>query len=122
MGMLLIGLPIVLILLLSLASGIVMIVGGVKMLRLESHGWSMAACIAAVLPLHALGVIGLVVGIWGLVVLNQPQVRQAFRQLPGPARAQTGGMTWLIVVAVAVAGLIVLVPASAVLVYWLMAM
>jgi hypothetical protein len=42
----------------SLAGGIVMIVGGLKMLRLESHGWAMAACLFALLPINPLGIIG----------------------------------------------------------------
>ena len=123
MGTLVLGIPVLLLLFTSLASGIVMIVGGLKMLRLQSYGWSMAACITAMLPLHALGVIGLVVGIWGLVVLNQRDVRKAFQAgvRPMPDDRPGGIAAWILWVILALACVLVVVPAAVVLAYFLSA-
>jgi hypothetical protein len=64
----------------SLAVGGVIIVGCQKMMKLESYGWSMAACILSMIPcLAPCCLVGLPVGIWGLVVLNDPAVKSAFR-------------------------------------------
>ena len=117
-------LPVLLLLVLSLCSGILMIVGGLKMLRLESYGWSMAACITAVLPLHALGVIGLVVGIWGLVVLNQRDVRKAFRGGASrfPDGRPAGSLAWIVWALIAVVCVVLLIPVAALLAYFLMPM
>ncbi|MCX6907603.1 MAG: serine/threonine-protein kinase [Verrucomicrobia bacterium] len=49
-------------------------VGALKMKRLESYGWAIAASIVAILG----GAIGLPFGIWALVVLSRPEVRAAF--------------------------------------------
>jgi hypothetical protein len=108
--MLVMGIPLLLLLMLSLVSGIVMIVGGLKMLRLQSYGWAMTACIIAVLPFNPVGFIGLIVGIWGLVVLNQPSVRAAFRGQPpwpkaGPPVAHISPVWWILL---AVVGLLLI--------------
>ncbi len=59
--------------------GIVIIIGSVKMMRLKSYGFAMTACILAMLPLISpCCCIGLPVGIWGVVVLCNPQVKAAF--------------------------------------------
>jgi hypothetical protein len=59
--------------------GIVIIIGSVKMMRLKSYGLAMTACILAMLPLLSpCCCIGLPVGIWGVVVLCNPQVKAAF--------------------------------------------
>jgi hypothetical protein len=63
----------------SLAVGGVIITGCQKMMKLESYGWSMAACILSMIPcLAPCCLVGLPVGIWGLVVLNDPAVKSAF--------------------------------------------
>ncbi len=50
-----------------------------KMLRLEALELSFVACILALVPcLSPCCVLTLPFGIWGLVVLNEPQVKQAF--------------------------------------------
>jgi hypothetical protein len=117
-------LPIMLLLFLSMLSGVFMIVGGLKMLRLQSYGWAMTACVVAVLPFNPVGFIGLIIGIWGLVVLNQPSVRAAFGGLaprpktdPPASHAQS---LWLIILALVGIGLVVLVPIAAILAWWLM--
>ncbi len=58
--------------------GIVMIVGGLRMMRLQSRSWAMTASIVALIPFGLVGVLGLAVGIWSLVVLNRRNVRMAF--------------------------------------------
>ncbi len=76
------GLLILLSVIFSFGIGIVMIVGGLKMMRLQSHGWAMTASILALLPCGPAGLVGLIVGIWSLVVLSRPRVKAAF-QHPG---------------------------------------
>lgn len=52
--------------------------GAIKMLRLQSRGLAMAACIVALLPCSCCCILGLPFGIWGLVVLNKPEVKSHF--------------------------------------------
>lgn len=64
----------------GLAFGGVIIYGSLQMMKLESFGLSMAACIMAMVPcVSPCCCIGLPVGIWGLVVLNDPAVKPFFR-------------------------------------------
>ncbi len=49
--------------------------GGVKMLRLQSYTW---ALVAAILAIVSISLVGLPVGIWALVILLRPEVRDAF--------------------------------------------
>ncbi|MGH7169833.1 MAG: hypothetical protein ACRELF_18240 [Gemmataceae bacterium] len=58
--------------------GILLLVGGLKMKKLQSFGLVMTTCILAMLPLHCCCLLGLPFGIWGLVVLNKPEVKDAF--------------------------------------------
>ena len=76
--LLVLGLPVLLALAASFGIGIVMIIGGLKMMRLQSHGWAMTASILALLPCSPVGILGLVVGIWSLVVLSRRDVKEAF--------------------------------------------
>ena len=52
--------------------------GAIKMLRLQSYGLVMAACIVAMLPCQCCCVMGLPFGIWALVVLSRQDVKGAF--------------------------------------------
>jgi hypothetical protein len=63
--------------------GILIAVGASKMLRLKSYGWAVTASILALLPCSPVGLLGLVIGIWSLVVLNRKQVREAFARPRG---------------------------------------
>jgi hypothetical protein len=66
--------------LLGVVLNILIIVGGVKMRRLESHGLAMAAAILAMIPcLSPCCLLGLPFGIWAIVVLSSDEVRAAFR-------------------------------------------
>jgi hypothetical protein len=71
-------LPLLASLLVSSVIGIVMIIGALKMMRLESHGWGMTASILALLPCSPIGLLGMVAGIWSLIVLNRRNVKEAF--------------------------------------------
>jgi len=73
-----------------LTTGIVTIVGALKMMRLQSYGWAMTASVLALLPCSPAGLLGLVVGIWALVVLSRPEVKRAFLTERTAARRATG--------------------------------
>ena len=55
-----------------------MIVGGWQMRQLKSYGLATIASVLAMLPCTASWMIGLPLGLWSLIVLLQPEVRQAF--------------------------------------------
>ena len=64
----------------AIAVGVVILLGALKMKRLESHGFAMAASILALVPCTSpCCVIGIPVGIWALVVLAKPEVKGAFQ-------------------------------------------
>ena len=66
--------------LLGFAISAVVIIGGLKMKRLDSSGWATAGAILAMLPcLSPCCLMGFPFGIWALVVLNDPTVKSAFR-------------------------------------------
>jgi hypothetical protein len=53
--------------------------GGFKMRSLQSFGLVMAACVVAVIPcLSPCCCLGIPFGIWGLVVMNKPEVKSSF--------------------------------------------
>jgi hypothetical protein len=87
-----IGVPILLAFIASFVIGIVMIVGGLKMMRLESYRWAMTASILALLPCSPVGLLGLVMGIWSLVVLNRRNVIAAFA-MPAQSGSAAGPLT-----------------------------
>jgi predicted Zn finger-like uncharacterized protein len=58
--------------------GGVITAGAVKMKNLQSYGFAMTACILAILPCHSCCLLGIPFGIWGLVMLNKPGVKDAF--------------------------------------------
>jgi hypothetical protein len=63
--------------LMVLGGGIVLY-GAWQMKDLRSQGSAMAASITAMLPCNLCCLVGLPVGIWSLVVLNRPEVKNAF--------------------------------------------
>ena len=63
--------------------------GAYQMLRLQSYAWSMAAAIISII---ACSLIGLPVGIWALVVLAQPDVREAFNNAPHASTGKGSGV------------------------------
>lgn len=60
--------------------GALMIVGALKMKRLESHSLAMMSAILTVVPCTGCCLWGLPIGIWALVVLNKPEVKAAFEK------------------------------------------
>jgi hypothetical protein len=59
--------------------GAAILFGALKMMRLQSYGWAMAAAILAVIPcLSPCCCLGIPFGIWALVVLSKPEVKAAF--------------------------------------------
>jgi hypothetical protein len=62
-----------------LVASIVLVAFASKMRRLESYAGAMAASILAVIPcLSPCIILGIPFGIWALVVINQPDVKEAF--------------------------------------------
>ena len=67
------GSPIVLII------NLIMLAGGVAMLRQQHRGVAITAAILAMLPCSIITCLGFPVGIWSVVVLNQSDVKSVFR-------------------------------------------
>jgi predicted Ser/Thr protein kinase len=65
-------------LLVSLPISLTLIIGGWRMRQLKSYGLAMVASILALLPCGIAWLIGLPMGIWALVLLRDPSVREAF--------------------------------------------
>ena len=61
-----------------LLSGVILL-GAIKMKKLESYGLAMAASIIAMIPCFSpCCLLGLPIGIWAVVVLSKPEVKSAF--------------------------------------------
>ena len=52
--------------------------GSIKMLRLQGHTFAIIICIVAMLPCSCCCFFGIPFAIWGLVVLNKPEVKSQF--------------------------------------------
>jgi len=64
----------------GLVVGVVCLIGGNKMRKLEAYNFSMVTSILIMVPcLSPCCILGLPFGIWGLVVLNDATVKAAFR-------------------------------------------
>jgi hypothetical protein len=57
----------------------VILLAGIKMRGLESYGLCIAGSVLAVLPCNVCCCVGLVIGIWSLVVLSREEVKSAFQ-------------------------------------------
>ena len=65
----------------GLIMSLVVLIGLRKMMTLESYGFSMAAMILSMIPcLSPCCIFGLPLGIWGIIVLNDENVKAAFRR------------------------------------------
>jgi len=89
-----VALPLLLAFVGSFAIGVLMIIGALKMMRLESHRWAMTVSILALLPCSPAGLIGIIAGIWSLMVLNRPNVVAAFEAQSALARGRQAGSTF----------------------------
>ena len=64
----------------GLIVSVVIFMGALKMKKLESYNFAMAATIVAMVPcISPCCFVGLPVGIWALVVLLKPEVKGAFQ-------------------------------------------
>lgn len=64
----------------SIATGAFIIFAGLKMKNLENYTLSMIGAIIAMIPcITGCCLVGLPAGIWALVVMNNPEVKSAFR-------------------------------------------
>lgn len=64
--------------LIGFAIYIAILLGALKMKKLNSYGFAMTSAILAMLPCSCACCIGLPIGIWALVVLGKPEVKSAF--------------------------------------------
>jgi hypothetical protein len=63
----------------AIIQGLVIIRGGWRMIRLESHEWAVLGSAVALAPVSPGFLIGLPFGIWALRVLSKPEVSAGFR-------------------------------------------
>lgn len=64
---------------LGIGVSVVILLGALKMKKLENYTFSMIAAVIAMVPcLSPCCIVGLPIGIWALVVLNKPEVKSAF--------------------------------------------
>lgn len=67
-------------LMLGLVSNTVILLGGFKMLKVQTWGLALAATILFMLPCGSFCCcIGLPLGVWFIIVLNKPEIKSAFR-------------------------------------------
>jgi TM2 domain-containing membrane protein YozV/predicted Ser/Thr protein kinase len=59
----------------SVAPAACTIYGAVEMMRIRSHGWAVAA---AIISITSCNIVGFAAGVWALIVLLQPRVRETF--------------------------------------------
>jgi len=57
---------------------LLILAGGIQMLRFQTWGLCLAACILTMLPCNCICLLGLPIGVWGIVMLSQSSVRAAF--------------------------------------------
>jgi predicted Zn finger-like uncharacterized protein len=62
----------------AMSLAVLILVGAMKMKNLSGYGLAMTACIISILPCHGCCCLGIPFGIWGLVVLSKPEVKEAF--------------------------------------------
>lgn len=68
---------------LSLAGSCFQIYAGLQMQKLRNWGVCVAACIVSMVPCIGCCLVGVPVGIWGLVVLMNDEVKKAFASAAG---------------------------------------
>jgi TM2 domain-containing membrane protein YozV len=96
------------ILLLKMVPALFILFGAFQMLRLRSYAWAMAA---AILSIVACSLIGLPIGIWALIVLARPDVRETFAQAARSESPKINVWPWALGVALATCMFILIVLA-----------
>jgi hypothetical protein len=59
----------------SLLIGGFLLYGAIKMKNLQNHTLSMIVCVIAMVPCSTCCCIGIPIGIWGLVMINKPEIK-----------------------------------------------
>ncbi|HKW30799.1 MAG TPA: malectin domain-containing carbohydrate-binding protein, partial [Verrucomicrobiae bacterium] len=85
--------------------GVLILFGALQMLRLRSYAWALAA---AILSIVACSLIGLPMGIWALIVLARPDVRETFANAARSESPKLNLWPWALGTAL-VAGLFILI-------------
>jgi hypothetical protein len=62
----------------AMVGSIVVIVGALKMKKLQGHTFAMVAAVLAILPCNGCCFLGIFAGIWCLIVLMKPEVKASF--------------------------------------------
>jgi tRNA A-37 threonylcarbamoyl transferase component Bud32 len=96
------ALPEASVLLTQIFPGGLILFGAFQMVRLQSYPWSFAA---AILSLISCSLISFPIGIWALVILSQPDVRQAFGQAQ-PKPLKLSAVSWPLIAIIIVACLL----------------
>jgi tRNA A-37 threonylcarbamoyl transferase component Bud32 len=86
----------------ELILALLILFGAFQMLRLRCYAWAVAASILAIM---SCGIVSLIMGIWALIILLQPDVRETFARATVSPPSRTGLWPWLLA---AVAGVIVI--------------
>jgi hypothetical protein len=63
--------------------GGVIIAGALKMKNLQSYGYALMSCIVAMLPCNVCFVAGIPIGIWAIIALHKPVVKEAMARDSG---------------------------------------
>jgi hypothetical protein len=73
------GVGLIVVAVLALIFSVVIILGGIKMKNLQSRGLAVTASVLAMIPcLSPCCIVGLPIGIWSLVVLNDTDVKSSY--------------------------------------------
>ena len=71
-------------------AGVIILVGGIKMIKLTSVGWTRIGAMAAMIPcLSPVCVLGIPVGVWVLLTSLNDDVKEGFRRGPGVGPPRT---------------------------------
>jgi hypothetical protein len=74
------GVIVLVLVLLHIPWSLLVMLAGMKMMRMESYGLALAGAWIALLPIGPAAIVTTPLGIWVVVVLSSSEVRDAFRQ------------------------------------------
>ncbi|QGJ70340.1 Hypothetical protein PBC10988_20350 [Planctomycetales bacterium 10988] len=67
--------------LIYIPAGVVMIIGGIKIIYFENYSLALASAILALLPNYICGILSFVIAGWALIVLMNGEVKEAFHSI-----------------------------------------
>jgi len=67
----------------AVAVGLLCIIGGVRMMSLKNRGLGIFASVVSFLPIYCCCCLGILIGIWSLIVLTNPTVKRGFEVAAG---------------------------------------